>query len=439
MRQRISVEHIEEPLSAEVRQSYLDGIELEINQLSQLDPIWLAFCQEKLGLANESLNFILNQWLRLHQRGFPSHELDYLRLIERQNRALKDVYVAMFRLAPGLIYQLKNSEPQIFVWLMLQPEFGQSQQHRVVGLENLSQLTPIQANILVVQSSLDALDRDLVSLIEGEAPYAEPCFQWLKLRQTLSTSLCKRWLKFERIDERALNTTLAQLNDRDAIEWLDEHASGEQMLYERLLVKQDRNTWFRQYFGIEPAALPSAMVATYAKLLELKEFEWFDIQSEHAAYHYALVGDTQWTKSVIEHLATVDESDGETWLQALYVVYGERLPLNHLQLGIDYQWEEAVANLQTWLETGDEQLSLPSRLGFAFGFESSLRAMSDSAISADFRDWIWRQICLGARVYVPWDMSMPTRQQQQILDKLKQNKPAMDRFNLRNDHAVMGY
>ncbi len=63
---------------------------------------------------------LIRQRVQLHKRGYPSRELDYLKLIERQIEELKQVYLSFYRLAPGLIHQLRGREPEIYVWLTLQ-------------------------------------------------------------------------------------------------------------------------------------------------------------------------------------------------------------------------------------------------------------------------------------------------------------------------------
>ncbi|MCV5979652.1 hypothetical protein OFO29_45600, partial [Escherichia coli] len=74
----------------------------------------------------------------------------------------------------------------------------------------------------------------------------------------------------------------------EGIEWINDNVNTEQYLFERLITKRDRGTWFRQCFGIEPSGLPSAQVLTFAKLLEIKEFEAFDISSSLAPVDFAL-------------------------------------------------------------------------------------------------------------------------------------------------------
>lgn len=101
--------------------------------------------------------------------------------------------------------------------------------------------------------------------------------------------------------------------------------------------------------------------------------------------------------------------------------------------------EEIVDLLNEWVEDEKYIQNLPSRLGYALSFESTLAAMQDANVDVLFRDWLWRQICIQSRAYVPWDMAMPVYQQDWNFNNLKAAPSASERFNLRNSNAVMGY
>ncbi len=439
MRQRISVEQITSPISDDERNQALSVIDQQITALSQLDSHWLAFCHEKIALANENMGFSLRQWQQAHRRGYPSRDIPYLRLIEKQFAKLSEAYLALYRFAPGLIYELKASAPEIYVWLMLHSSLGESLGNVLSALDCAGELEANFALLAVTQSNLPGLDAHLVACVEGQVSFAPHCLTWLLERQSVSTSLLKRWLKAALFPARTLHLALASFNHSDSIEWLEENAEYDQHLFERLLVKQDRNTWFRRTFGIEQSALESHSAQTYAKLLELKEFMAFDVTAKTAVTQYALCGETSWTPAVIEHLQGLDEQAGEAWLQALYLVYGDLLPVKPSALGIDYQWSEAVELLTQWQAGPQPVLTLPSRLGFALSFESSLSAMRSSEIDEQLRRWIWRQLCLHCRVYLGWHPMLPVVQQDWLFRKLKETSTAAERFNLRNHHAVVGH
>ncbi|MHB9958120.1 hypothetical protein [Vibrio campbellii] len=439
MRQRIGVEHLKTPITNQEVEGALARAERAVNDLSQLPPTWLSFCNEKLSIASESIGFLIKQRVQLHKRGYPSRDLDYLKLIERQIEELKQVYLSFYRLAPGLIHQLRSQEPEICAWLMLQKELGSELDNLLCGLSLLEELDAHTAKVIVTQSPVEHMDSVMSELIEGKAKSSAFYLECLRLRQALSVALIKRWHKAEIIRPHIALPLLALQDVEEGIEWLNDHANGEQYLFERLITKRDRGTWFRQYFGIEPSGLPSAQVLTFAKLLELKEFEAFNISSSLAPVDFALSGDWKLVPEIIEHLETLEEDDGETWIQALYVVYGKLLPLTPQDVGVEYEWEEVIDLLNEWLEDEKHIQNLPSRLGYALSFESTLAAMQDANIDVMFRDWLWRQLCIQSRAYVPWDMAMPIHQQDWNFNNLKAAPSASERFNLRNSNAIMGY
>ncbi|EGR0058877.1 hypothetical protein M2G63_18970 [Vibrio vulnificus] len=439
MRQRIGVEHLKAPITNQEVEGALAKAERAVNELSQLPPTWLSFCNEKLSIASESIGFLIRQRVQLHKRGYPSRELDYLKLIERQIEEHKQVYLSFYRLAPGLIHQLRSQEPEIYAWLMLQKELGSELDNLLCGLSLLEELDTKTAMVIVTQSPVELMDSVISELIEGKAKSSPFYFECLRLRQTLSVALIKRWHKSEIIRPNIALPLLALQDVEEGIEWINEHANGELYLFERLITKRDRGTWFRQYFGIEPSGVPSAQVLTFAKLLELKEFEVFDISSSLAPVDFALCGDWKLVPEIIGHLQRLEEHEGEIWIQAMYVVYGKLLPLIPQDVGVEYEWKEVVDLLNEWLEDEKHIQNLPSRLGYALSFESTLAAMQDVNIDALFRDWLWRQICIQSRAYVPWDMAMPVHQQDWNFNNLKAAPSASERFKLRNSNAVMGY
>ncbi|HHX8291433.1 TPA: hypothetical protein ACVOZD_004525 [Vibrio diabolicus] len=439
MRQRIGVEHLKAPITNQEVEGALAKAERAVNDLSQLPVTWLDFCNEKLSIASESIGFLIRQRVQIHKRGYPSRELEYLKLIERQIEELKEVYLSFYRLAPGLIHQLRGQEPEIYSWLMLQGELGSELDNLLCGLSLLEDIDAKTAMVVAVQSPVESMDSTLSELIEGNAASGVFYFECLRVRQTLGVSLIKRWHKASIISSQVALPLLALQDVKEGIDWLNDNAGSEQYLFERLITKRDRGTWFRQCFGIEPSGLPSAQVLTYAKLLELKEFEAFDISSPLAPVDYALSGDWKLMPQIIEHLESLEKAEGEIWLQALYVVYGKLLPLTPQDVGVEYEWEEIVDLLNEWVEDEKYIQNLPSRLGYALSFESTLAAMQDANVDVLFRDWLWRQLCIQSRAYVPWDMAMPIHQQDWNFNNLKAAPSASERFNLRNSNAVMGY
>ncbi|WP_260260655.1 hypothetical protein [Vibrio intestinalis] len=439
MRQRIGVEYLKAPITQKDVEGALVKAELAVNDLASLSDSWLSFCNEKLAIASESLSFLLRQRVQIHKRGYPSRDLDYLRLIERQMKQLKQVYLSFYRLNPGLIHQLRNQEASIYAWLMLEKEWGLEYDNLLCGLSLLGELDTPTAKVFAAQSPVEIIDNVMSELIEGNVTSSSFYFECLRVRQALSIALIRRWHNANIIPSHIAFPILALHDVKEGIEWLNDNADGEQYLFEHLITKHDRGTWFRQYFGVNPSSLPSEEVLTYAKLLELKEFEAFDIFSSLAPVDFALGGDCKLVPDIVEYLVSLDEGQGEIWIQALYVVYGDLLPLKPNEVGVEYEWEQVVSILQQWVAESKYQQNLASRLGYALSFESTLAAMQDPHINVLFRSWLWRQLCIQSRAYIAWDMAMPISQQDWNFNKLKVTSSASERFNMRNSHAVMGY
>jgi hypothetical protein len=338
-----------------------------------------------------------------------------------------------------LIHQLKSEQNEIYVWLMLQNEFNQIEQNLLCGLATIDELPSDFAKYIVIQSPILSLDHTLASLIEGGSKLRGHYFDFLVLRQSLTVGLIKRWLKAEQISNESGHCALARQNVAEGIEWINANGYGEQYLFERLLTKYDRGTWFRQYFGTEQNSIAHDNVATFAKLLELKEFSAFDVTLTDAPFHFSLSGDSKLASVVLDYLSDLDEFEGEIWIKALYVVYGATLPVSPAQVGIELNWQEILELLKKWREMEGHIQKLPSRLGYELTFESSISAMMDRNIDAQFRGWIWKQICLYSRSYIQWDEMMPIHQQEWNIERLKSAPSAAERFNLRGNHAVVGY
>ncbi|PMG95795.1 hypothetical protein [Vibrio lentus] len=439
MRQKIGIDQLNQPITNEDLELAITNAESTLTLLDELPIKWLDMCNEKLSLASETLGFLLKQRLQVHKRGYPSVKLEYLALAERQIEDLKNVYLSFYRLAPGLIHQLKQSEPTIYAWLMLNSEIGQEHENLLCGLSILDDLDYQTAKLLVVQSSLSGIDSVVIEMVEGGCKLPLLYLECLQLRQTVSVGLLKRWLKDHRFSEHKTHLFLSLQNDAESVDWLAENSNSSQNLFERLLAKEDRGTWFRKEFGTSIDSVSDPEVVTFAKLLELKEFESFNLSSVQAPFDFVLHGLNEHVPKIVELVSSLDEFEGEDWIQALYIVYGKRLPVTPKNLGIDFEWHEILEKLKEWVEIGAYRQASPGRLGQPLTLETSIQAMFDTQVSAAFRVWIWRQVCLHTRSYIPWDMAMPVHQQEWNITRLTQNSTASERFNLRNNNAVVGY
>ncbi|OEE51685.1 hypothetical protein [Vibrio splendidus] len=439
MRQKIGIDQLNQPITNEDVELAIANAGSTLTLLDELPVKWLDMCNEKLSLASETLDFLLKQRLQIHKRGYPSVKLEYLALAERQIKDLTNVYLSFYRLAPGLIHQLKQSEPTIYAWLMLSSELGQEHENLLCGLSMLDELDYQAAKLLVVQSSLRDIDLVIIEMVEGGCKLPLLYLECLQLRQTVTVGLLKRWLKDKRFSKHKTHLFLSLQNDVESVVWLAENSKGSQNLFERLLSKEDRGTWFRKEFGTSIDSVFDSEVVTFAKLLELKEFGNFDPSSVMAPFDFVLHGLNEHVPQIVDLLFSLDEFEGEDWIQALYIVYGKRLPVTPKNLGIDIEWHEMLEKLKQWAESDAYRQVSPGRMGQPLTLETSIQAMFDTQVSAAFRIWIWRQVCLHTRSYIPWDMTMPAHQQKWNITRLTQNSTASERFGLRSNHAVVGY
>ncbi|MEZ8240517.1 hypothetical protein BCT41_11805 [Vibrio splendidus] len=439
MRQKIGIDQLNQPITNEDVELAIANAGSTLTLLDELPVKWLDMCNEKLSLASETLDFLLKQRLQIHKRGYPSVKLEYLALAERQIKDLTNVYLSFYRLAPGLIHQLKQSEPTIYAWLMLSSELGQEHENLLCGLSMLDELDYQAAKLLVVQSSLRDIDLVIIEMVEGGCKLPLLYLECLQLRQTVTVGMLKRWLKDKRFSKHKTHLFLSLQNDVESVVWLAENSKGSQNLFERLLSKEDRGTWFRKEFGTSIDSVFDSEVVTFAKLLELKEFGNFDPSSVMAPFDFVLHGLNEHVPQIVDLLFSLDEFEGEDWIQALYIVYGKRLPVTPKNLGIDFEWHEMLEKLKQWAESDAYRQVSPGRMGQPLTLETSIQAMFDTQVSAAFRIWIWRQVCLHTRSYIPWDMTMPAHQQKWNITRLTQNSTASERFGLRSNHAVVGY
>ncbi len=437
MRQKITVEQLKTTLNDEDVDFAIEEVTRDIKQLQLLPNLWLDFGREKLALATESLEFLLQQKQRIHQQGFPSEEDVYLTLIERQLIELKKVYVAFYELAPGLVYEVQDVSVLVFIWLMLEPEFSQQDKHLLIALSHVENMDEEINKMLFLHSQNNSFDLCLARLIEGGYSLAEFCFNLLRLRQSLSNNIATHWLHNDKLSAEIVHRALSNFNIEKSIEWIEEHATHDHHLFERLLPKQDRNIWFRRHFSIV-SELPE-VVKTYGILLEIHELMKFDVTASFAPFQLALTGNTSWAEIAIEQLLMSSEIEGGEWMHALHVVYGDKLPFKPELLGVDYQWDEILDVLNDWVGAKLHISSSPLRLGTPLSYESTLKSLRSCKIPARYRNWLWQQLCIHARVYIPWDAYMPRVQQVWIFDKLNAQSLASERFNLRNYHAALGY
>ncbi|MGR5094568.1 hypothetical protein ACPV5O_05155 [Vibrio maritimus] len=438
MQRRVGIEDLNTAIDIALIFAAQDKVQQQVKQLTKLSANWIAFSEEKLMLSSESLLFLLRQRQSIFLRGFPSSDNEYLALIERQMGELKRVYIAFYNLHPGLIHRLSSEQPEVYIWLMLQVEFSNETSNLLSALSLLDKVSVEMASMLTIQSRVQGLDVLLAKMIDGDCPLKAQYLVSLNHRQTLSVALCKHWLRKERLSPDLLNPILAMQQVEEATEWLNTQVT-DAFLFECIMTKHDRGTWFRKQFGIEISDISSDEVVTFGKLLELSEFEPWNLSSKNADIDFVLGGNTNLVPSIVEQLLSIDEIEGERWIQALHAVYGPKLPILPSEVGVDKEWEEVVDILEEWVEDERHITPYPFRVGKALSFESTISAMRNPDVSALLRVWLWRHLCVHSRAFIPWAPMMSAHQQEWNFTKLASTPSAIERFNMRSQNAVVGY
>ncbi|MGF1696317.1 hypothetical protein L4C54_11655 [Vibrio lamellibrachiae] len=439
MRQRITVQQLHSPIADSDLLTANELVEQGIAKLNELPDKWVEFCQEKADTAVESVTFLLKQLRIKHELGFPSQSCAYITLIENKLSKFKDVFIAYYKLAPGLLYSLKNTSPETYVWLMLDKAFSNDRTLLLSALNEVSKLDNELATLLVSGSYHQHLDTVLAELIEGNSSIKQQCFDWLTLRQSVSNSLLKHWYQSKTFSDVVLLPQFILAGNLENRDLLEDLVVGDELLFERLLGRDDRNTWFRKTLGPSLQGLTSDNARTFANLLEINELSAFNVNSILAPVQLALGGNVHDVEAAIPHMLHLEDDEGEPWLYALYIIYGDALPVMPSQLGIGYEWEDVLNSLAEWFNEGRHLFNKPSRLGRPISSESTLDVMLNNSIPAEFRLWMWRSLCLRSRSYFPWNPYMSAHQQQTLFNKYKSNHMAVKRFNTGVDNAIVGY
>ena len=443
---KIAVNQLKPPFLDVDLQNARDYLDKELRQLSSLNPDWLCFCREKSSIALETVSFILKQRRALYRQGFPFEKKDYLRLIEEQMKKIKAVYLAFFSLSKGLVYEIKNSHLDVFVWLMLEPEFAENSVHFLLAFDQIENTDEEMAKMLVLHSKMPDMDYFLASCIDGLPQWAVKSFNYMTLRHSLSIALATHWFKEKKIEARIVFPVLSLFNVEQGQVWLDENARNEECLFERLLLdikrgQEGRSFWFRALLEEESLNL-SKDLSLFAMLLERKKPDDFDPHCKHAPIKLALSGKVSWVMRAVQYMKTCEEEEGAPWLQALYILYGKNSPVDPQELGVLYEWPQALMALDDWIAHGIEEGADVQgdflRLGEPLCYASTLKALEDPFIDAQFRHWLWVQLCLYGRVFIFWDPFMPAFQQAAVFKKLETLKDPSYCFEKRYPNAVMG-
>ncbi|MGF1806327.1 hypothetical protein L4C31_13845, partial [Aliivibrio sifiae] len=159
----------------------------------------------------------------------------------------------------------------------------------------------------------------------------------------------------------------------------------------------------------------------------------------HAPFHLMLSGETALVADIVSYMNSLDDIEGMQWCEALFTVYGERLPLLPSAIGSSMDWDYALSLLNQWVYEEKHDSHYPLRLGQRLSFDSSIDALKSPEISANFRTWLWREVCILSRVHFHWHPQLSIQQQSRLLDNISHIDLVRERFNLRGKHAALGY
>lgn len=437
-RYRYLVEDVKKTLTDVDKQEAIADIVLAQQKLSDFPDKMVDFLRAKAILAAETASFYIKQQYRFHQNGYPAEDISYLALLATQLSAIEKVFIALFRIHRGFAYVVYDEYPEVLAWLCLSKNIeSQSDALALLGISIIDDLDPELAVSLILRSNSNHIHKLLARLIEGNADKSELYYRGLAVKQNVSVSLVKHWLEEEKLPEKMLHSYLALMNVESSIEWLQESDNVEDSLFESLILKEDRATWFRQQYSVD--SVSSEVVNTYSKLLTLKEFSIFDIEKEHAVIHFILSGDTELTPLIIEHLIQLDEVDAQLWCEGLFLVYGDAFPFLPSQLGNTIEWQDILHELVEWQEQIDIVKSTPLRMGQELTFDSSIAAMKSPENPSNLREWLWRELCIMSRVHFYWHPQLSLEDQERLFDNIQRIPLVRERFNLRGKHAAVGY
>ncbi|WP_047046470.1 hypothetical protein [Vibrio mexicanus] len=408
MQQRIELMQLDESLSSEDIELAQQLIHQEQLELDGCPEEILHFCRSKIELAAENITFFVKQSFIHHQQGYPSSKSPVLQLsadkLTSQFKALR----AFYDYQPGLIWELESSAPDVLLWFVLDAQnllFSgkriETERDRLIHLflfQVANQLPTHYVTFIFAQVPGPLINILLAKWIEGGDGLQTKGCMYLASRQGLSQSLVKHWVRTQKMPEKQGHAFLSLNGVSESTEWLEENSLSDN-LFELLLAKQEKRAWMRRNFEISYLTEEQGL---YARMLDFRELEHFDLDSQGAPMHLVIGARFDWCSLVLEHLQQLSEP--EIWLEALYVIYGDKLPCRPSQLDIDYDFDEVCLKIEDWIEQGGHLFSGQLRMGDAMNFSSTIEAMRSEHIGFRTREWLWRQICLLGCIYVPWSL-----------------------------------
>ncbi len=441
MQQRIELMQLDESFSSEDIELALQLINQEKLYLDDCPEEILLFCRSKIELAVENITFFIKQSFVHHQLGYPSSKSTILNLSADKFSSQFKVLRAFYEYQPGLIWELESLAPDVLLWFALDAQnhlFSgkriETERDRFIHLflfQVANQLPTNYVTFIFAQASSPLINILLAKWIEGgESVQTNGC-AYLASRQGLSQSLVKHWIRTQKMPDNQGHAFLSLNGVSESTEWLEENGLSAN-LFELLLAKQDKRTWMRRNFDISYLTEDQGL---YARVLEFKELDHFDPSTCGAPMHLVIGARFDWCSKVLENFQQLNEQ--EAWLEALYVVYGDKLPCRPTQLDIDYDFDEVCLKIEDWIEQGGHFFNGQLRMGVAMNFASTIEAMRSEHIGFRTREWLWRQICLLGCIYVPWSPYLPLSSQDEILSALELTKGIGERFNMRSQDGTL--
>ncbi|MGC3835169.1 hypothetical protein [Moritella viscosa] len=425
---------------------YLDSLRLELNNavvlVTSADTSQSRFCIDKSTLAAETASFYLKQRQRIFNSGFPSSQLPYLTLVTQKLTQLNNVFIELYKINSGYIYFLKDTYPDVAIWTLLS-----------IGVERIDKRACLFAITMSdtlgekswkrIASLSDSEELAIASrtLIQSSSVYASLLFETLQSLGALSSKFAMTLLNSDcTINKEIVHRYLVTQNLPSSCAWLIEQPVTPVNIFEHLLSRVDRSTWFRMTYDPKQVEITDEMMI-FGSILDIPEYVDIpiDFGFSLAPIMFALKGDSSAVNDIITMLSTIDEDTAEPWIVALYIVFGEQLPVLPSQIGSDIDYSLAITQIQTWWENKGNVLFSSWRYGEPQSFDNSLELLASVEVTADFRLWIWKELCITCRGYFPWNSLVNAEHQYTVLSKMKGNSIARERYNLRAQHAIMGY
>ena len=410
--------------------------------MTSIDTAQSHFCIDKSTLAAEAASFYLKQRQRIFNSGFPSSLLPYLTLVKDKLTQLSHVFIELYKIHPGYIYFLKDNYPDVVIWTLLSTGFEQIDKKACLFAITMSDALGVQEwQSIACLAGSEQLAPVSRLLMQSSSVSSSLLFATLQLRGELSSTFALALLNADCIiDKEIVHRYLVTQNVPSSCAWLTEQPVNSANVFEQLLSRVDRGAWFRTVYDPDQAEIPDEM-KVFGYILDIPEYTHIaiDLNSPLAPIMFALKGDSSTANDVITLLSSMDEDTAEPWIVSLYIVFGDKLPVLPSQIGRDIDYALAVTEIQGWWQGISDGLFSSWRYGERPSFDNTLEILASIEVTADFRQWIWNELCVICRGYFPWNSLVNAQHQYAALSKMKGNSIARERYNLRAQYAVMGY